>query len=389
MASHILTDAASDTYVESFALKSGEVGGPDARNWSVEKVRLKGGVRDRVDLITVNNGRLRFSVIPTRGMNIWKGECGSTRLGWDSPVKGGPVHPSLVDAQAWGGLGWLDGFDELLARCGLDSFGPPFKVGDRSYTLHGRISNIPAHHVSVHVDDNAPHAITIEGRVLESRLFHTQTELITKITTVPGSNTITVRDEFTNKRDCPSDLQILYHWNFGPPLMEEGSRFSAPVKTLVPRDRAAVEGLAHYNVYGPPAPGSAEMVYLFELLGEGPEGKTLALLRNRGGDKGVALRFSIDQLPGFTLWKNQGGANEGYVTGLEPCSNYPNPKPFEALRKRVRQLAPGETSVAETVLEFAGSAESVAAIEAEIQAIQAKKAPNIYPKPVEPFVSEE
>src|SRR5262249_29573719 len=151
----------------------------------------------------------------------------------------------------------------------------------------------------------------------------------TKISTVPGSNRLTVRDEFTNLRDSPGEMQVLYHWNLGPPFMEEGSQFVAPIKTVVPRDAAAVAGIGHYDIYGPPAPPPAEQVYLFQLLGDGPDGRTLALLRNRAGDKGVVLRFSTTQLPCFTLWKNTGGAHEGYVTGLEPATNYPSPKPFE------------------------------------------------------------
>lgn len=387
MPTYLLTDAGAARYLPKFALTPKDVDAAAGPGWSIAKERLEGGRRDGVDLISVDNGMLSFQVIPTRGMNLWRARLGGLAIGWDSPVRDGPVNPAFVDAQAWGGLGWLDGFDELLARCGLDSFGPPYKDGDRTYTLHGRISNIPAHRVSIHVDEKPPHAITIEGRVIESRLFHTQIELTTKITTVPGSNKITVRDEFTNLRDSPSDLQILYHWNFGPPLMEEGARFVAPWKTVVPRDKAAAEGLGRFDVYGPPSPGSAEMVYFFELIG-GDEGKTLALLRNRKGDAGIALRFSTAQLPGFTLWKNQGGLKEGYVTGLEPGSGYPNPKPYEAARKRVRSLAPGETATAEIVLEVATSAAAVSALEAEIKAITGETNPTIYPKPVEPFASE-
>lgn len=387
MPSYPLTDAARNLYVETFSLTPNDIRADAEPAWSIRKTRLKGGRRDGVDLIEVDNGTLNFSVVPTRGMNLWKGRCGTVRLGWDSPIADGPVHPAFVDAGAWGGLGWLDGFDELLARCGLDSFGPPYEEAGRSYALHGRISNLPAHKVTIHVDDAAPHAITIEGRVIESRLFHTQIEMVTKITTVPGSRSITVRDEFTNLRDSPSDLQILYHWNFGQPLMQEGSRFVAPWKTVVPRDKAATEGLNHFDAYGPPAPGSAEMVYFFELIG-GSEGKTLALLKDRAGESGVALRFSTHELPAFTLWKNQGGSREGYVTGLEPASGYPNAKPFEASRKRVRSLAPGETATAEITLEVADSAEAVAAIEAEIAALRRNVTPIIHPKPVEPFVSE-
>ena len=302
-------------------------------------------------------------------------------------MRDGPVNPSYVDQNAWGGLGWLDGFDEWLARCGLDSFGPPYADGERRYTLHGRISNIPAHRVSVWVDEEPPHAITIEGRVIESRMFQTQIEMVTTITTVPGSRKLTVRDEFTNLSDSPGELQLLYHWNFGAPLIEEGARFAAPLKTIVPRDKAATEGLARFGTYGPPMPGSSEMVYLCELLAD-PNGETLAVVRDRAGTTGVALRFNVRQLPAFTLWKNERGLREGYVTGLEPGTNYPNPKPFEKARHRVRTLAPGETMMSEIVVEVAETADAVAALEEEVRMIQGSTAPTIHPKPVEPFASE-
>ena len=53
--------------------------------WSVEKRRLRGGRREGVDLIVVDNGALRFSIVPTRGMGLWKGWYEGNRLGWDSP----------------------------------------------------------------------------------------------------------------------------------------------------------------------------------------------------------------------------------------------------------------------------------------------------------------
>ena len=45
-------------------------------------------------------------------------------LGWKSPVHG-PVHPNFVPLNEPSGLGWLDGFDELFVRCGLESNGAP------------------------------------------------------------------------------------------------------------------------------------------------------------------------------------------------------------------------------------------------------------------------
>ncbi len=397
MASFTLTDLVAGTWTDIFELDAARIGLASDSAWSVTKRTLRGGRREGVDLIELDNGALSMAIVPTRGMGLWRGRYRGDDLGWTSPIVDGPVNPAFVHLGDRGGLGWLDGFDELLVRCGLENNGAPYEVAlpgpDGSiarhvmHGLHGRIANIPAHHVSVHVDDDPPHAITIEGRVAESTIFLTQVEMTTRITTVPGSNRLVVRDEFVNRSDSPGSMQLLYHWNFGPPYLGEGSEFSAPIEALAPRDPRAVEGLGHWSTYGAPEPGFAEQVYLAHLRGQGPEGRTLALLKAPGGRKAVVLRFQKAQLPCFTLWKNTRGLREGYVTGLEPATNFPNPRPFEEARGRVVPLSPGGSFVAETTLEVLDQAEAIAAVEAEIQAIQAQGPPTIHPKPTEPFTA--
>lgn len=381
MPSFVLTDTTQSLHVGPFGTSAAALGLPAAPNWTVVMKTLRGGRREGVEVIEVDNGVLRFTVLPTRGMGLWKGSYRGLRLGWDSPVTDGPVHPAQVQLDAWGGLGWLDGFDELLARCGLETNGPPFRDGDRAYTLHGRIANLPAHFVAVHIDDAPPHAITVEGHVDESRLFGPRFRLVTRTTTTPGSNKVVVHDEVRNLKDQPVELALLYHWNLGPPFLEEGARFVAPVETITPRTSHAAAGLGHYDVYGPPQPGFSEQVYFFELRGEGAEGRTLALLRDRAGDRGVALRFAKGQLPVFALWKNTGGLADGYVTGLEPGVNLPNPRPFEAAQGRLPKVPPGGHHTAETTLEVIDSAAHVAAIEGEIAAVQGGAPPRINPAP--------
>ena len=48
----------------------------------------------------------------------------TVEVGWQSPVDG-PVHPQFVPLADPSGLGFLDGFDELIVRCGLESNGAP------------------------------------------------------------------------------------------------------------------------------------------------------------------------------------------------------------------------------------------------------------------------
>ena len=49
----------------------------------------------------------------------------------------------------------------------------------------------------------------------------------------------------------------------------------------------------------------------------------------------MSVKFNKRQLPCFTIWKNRQAAIDGYVTGLEPATNYPNPKSFEKQQGRV------------------------------------------------------
>ncbi len=254
MPTYTLTDVSHDVWVEELSVDAGALGLDVTAPWSVSKRRLRGGRRDGVDLIVVDNGALRFSVVPTRGLGLWKGFYQGSYLGWESPIVNGPVHPGLVNLMAGGGLGWLDGFDELMARCGLENNGAPFEVnavgddGSERHTLfglHGRIANIPASYVAVHVDPEEPHEIVVEGHVEEARLFGPQIRMETRYTTRPGSRSVVVRDEFVNLKDQPVDMQILYHWNFGPPFLEEGARFMAPVRTVTratPEPRKASTG---------------------------------------------------------------------------------------------------------------------------------------------------
>ncbi len=86
MPTYTLTDVSHDLWVESIAIRAQDLGLPASHPWSVVKRTLRGGRRDGVDLVQVHNGAFSFSVIPTRGMGLWKGQYQGANVGWDSPV---------------------------------------------------------------------------------------------------------------------------------------------------------------------------------------------------------------------------------------------------------------------------------------------------------------
>ena len=375
----VLTDVDQDVYVDELAISPRDVEGA-ATGFAVRKRRLHGGLREGIDLIEVDNGAFRFSVLPTRGMGLWDAAMGGLRLGWRSPVKG-PVHPAFVRQSEASGLGWLDGFDELLVRCGLESNGAPEfnDNGSVRYGLHGKIANIPAHKVEVAVDGESGQ-ITVTGVVDETRLFFNKLRMTSAYTTTVDRPGLTVTDTITNLSAEPGELELLYHTNFGLPLVDPGSKVVLPVKKLAPRDAAAVGNLAEWDTYGPETPGSAEAVFFFDLAADA-DGWTRAVLKNAAGSQGVSLRFNTNQLPCFTLWKNRQAAADGYVTGLEPAINFPNVRSFEKTEGRVAVLAPGESRTFELSMEALPDASGVQAAERAVAQLQQGAAPKILQQP--------
>ena len=98
-----LTDVSKGIHLEDLALTAEDLGCnvPEAE---IRRSTLRGGLGDGVDVIRVNNGRLSFDVLPTRGMGLWKAWLDGEEIGWQSPVHG-PVHPKYVPLMEPGGLG--------------------------------------------------------------------------------------------------------------------------------------------------------------------------------------------------------------------------------------------------------------------------------------------
>jgi hypothetical protein len=346
----VLTNAHQGIHIDSWALNQREFPLNTASAWGVKKYTLYGGKQEGVDAIEVDNGQLRFVVIPTRGMSVLKIESGDVRLGWDSPVKE-VVHPQFINLESRGGLGWLEGFNEWMVRCGLEWAGHPGRdkfrnhVGDEvemDLTLHGKIGNIPATELEVLIEAGTPPRIHIRGLV-EERMFHgPKLSFWANVSTELGSNSVRFDDTITNQGSHDQEFQIIYHVNFGPPLLEAGSSFAGAIERVTSFNDHSAKSVQEYRDYAGPQPGFIEQVYCLNPLA-GPDGRTELMLQNANGDRGVSLAFPVAQLPCVTLWKNLAAEAEGYVTGIEPGTGFPYTRRLERVGGRVPKLVPNET----------------------------------------------
>ncbi len=331
-----LTDTSTNTWVESFSIDGGPTKSGNLA-WSVRKYTLRGGKQDGVDVVEVNNGRLRFTVVPTRGMNVHELYCGDIRLGWNSPVTE-LVNPLFINPADRGGLGWLDGFNEWMTRCGYEFAGHPGEDDGRLLSLHGKASNLPASKVEVFLKGNRLH---VRGRVEEKMFKFVNLEMVTDISTELGSTSVCFDDTLTNLGSNPQEFEIIYHANYGEPLLEKGSRFLAPIKSVTPFDERAAGEMKDLHVYYAPTKDYGETVYCME-LNAGADGRTTVMLHNSDSSRGVAMSYNVDSLPFFTLWKNTDVGEKGYVTGLEPGSGYPYNRSVERERGRLTKIPAGK-----------------------------------------------
>ena len=318
--------------------------------WSVDRRILRGGKQEGVEILTLNNGKLQIQIIPTRGMGILDVQMDGVRLGWNSPVKE-VVHPSHIDLESRGGLGWLEGFNEWMVRCGLEFAGHPGtdqfinNTGDPAtldLTLHGKIQNIPASSYEIIVDREPPHRIRIRGTVYESFFYGPKLKLVTEVSTIPGSESFQISDKLTNQGASPQEFQLIYHGNYGSSILEKGAMVYAPASSVTPMNANAARSLDSWNTYLGPTKGYVEQVYLLEPLGD-ENSSTMALLVNQDADLATSVRWNVTDLPYLTIWKNTAAVEDGYVTGIEPATGFPFNRLVERKYGRVPKLGAGET----------------------------------------------
>ncbi|MGD8786070.1 MAG: DUF4432 family protein [Phycisphaerales bacterium] len=376
----VLTDVEKNIYRESLNLTSSDITPDCPVSWSVRKYVLHGGKQEGVELVEVDNGKFSLTIVPTRGMSIQQVLMDDLRLGWDSPVKG-LVHPKYINLNMRRGLGWLEGFNEYMVRCGLEFFGGPGtdefvdntgKKAKMYLTLHGRIGNTPASQVEVVIERQKPYSIRVRGRVDETSMHGPKLELWTEVITIPGSGTFRISDKVTNRSAVEQEFGILYHANYGTPLMEKGAQFIAPVFKVSPINEHSASDISTYNIYRAPMDDFAEQVYCLRLWAD-ENNQTKVMLRNAAADKAVSMAFSTSQLPYFTLWKNPVVYEDGYVTGLEPGTGFPHNRAIERVFDRVPKLAPHQSRLFTIDFTLHLGREQIEAVAREIADIQASR----------------
>lgn len=303
----------------------------------IELGELSDGSERGVRVADVRSGSgLGFTVLLERGMDIGPATYKGLPLAWISPT--GFRHPMYYDPH---NSQWLRSFGAgLLTGCGLTSAGAAGEDDGEPLGLHGRLSNLPARHISINETwEGDECSFQVEGEMRQARVFGENLRMKRRILTRLGNSCISIRDVVENLGSTSSPLMLLYHINLGFPLLDENCELVAEAHPVEPRDPAAKPGLQEWMHFQKPTPGTSEEIFHHDLPAD-KDGWASIQLVNSSRKLGLRVRFQKETLPNLVQWKMMGEGT--YVLGLEPANCRTDGRSQERTHGTLQILEPNE-----------------------------------------------
>jgi hypothetical protein len=310
----------------------------------IETSVLDNGPARGTRIAWINTGTgLRYKVAIDRCLDIVDAFYNQHSLAWIS--HGGLTVPR-PDANS--GMEWLYSFaGGLLTTCGLSHIGGPESDEREQRGIHGRISNLQAEVESIIQPDPACGRMdmSITAVVKESKVFGPNLELRRTLSSTLGKAEIIVHDEVVNRGNTPSPHMILYHCNFGWPLVDEGA-------DIIYRGECVSRGMDFDNkIFNDKHPykkcckpleshkGCGEACGFVDVRAD-KKGMCQVGLVNRKLPLAMVMRYPKKQLPCLANWQHFGQGE--YVCALEPGTNPPTGQNKARQQKNLIILKPGE-----------------------------------------------
>lgn len=310
----------------------------------IETSVLDNGNGRGVRIAWINTGAgLRFKVILDRAMDIADASYNQYNLSWVSRL--GVIAPQpLADR----GIDWLKNFSGgLLVTCGLSHIGGPEEDVHGQRGLHDRISNSLAEIVQIKQPDinRGDREMFITGIIKQGYPLHANLELKRTIRCYLGEPTLYIEDEVINVGNVDAPHMLLYHFNFGWPLVDEGARLLWKglwnAREQGDNNKIFKEGIDFKTCPAPRADhsGSGEEAAIIDVEAD-EQGYSTCGIYNPQLELALQLKFQKDQLPWLTNWQHWGKGE--YVTGLEPGTNPPFGQQHARVQNQLIMLKPGE-----------------------------------------------
>lgn len=303
---------------------------------SIRQVELQDGAERGVRALVFSTGAgLDFWVLQDRSMDIgllsWRG----TPLAWHHPD--GFADPALRPSSSDAGRGVQRALGGFLVTCGLDNVRQP--RGD--LPLHGSLPFTPARLISSFEDWSSPTpALIAEGEIVSAHLGKSCYRMRRRIEAPIAGSSLTIKDWVENIGPNEAELMILYHMNFGFPVVAPGTTVSLN-HSPVPFKDPITSGCAKTDLEADCRPSA------------GTNGRfQVDLHRDASGPwPGIHVRLSgeASALPYMQFWRDPRPRRN--VLAIEPANCDRN---SDGTSGPGTTLAPGEVWTSTLQIEFSG-----------------------------------
>jgi hypothetical protein len=252
---------------------------------------------------------LSFSITPDRCLDLYDFSYKGVNLAFHS--KNGLGASAFLPLAGEFFSDWRGG---MLATCGLDNVGGAAQADELNvFPIHGRIGSRAVEQFGSDArweDDD--YVLRLSGVVRESRLYGRSLELRRQIETSLYSTEVTITDTITNLTDAPEPVFLLYHFNFGYPLLDEDALYFGP--SAQTNDYSKSGDVDHHHMHAP-VDGLPQQTFCHV---PHTKGIVTAGLYQPKLELSAYLRYDTASLPYLLEWKCL--KSHDYVLAIEPAN---------------------------------------------------------------------
>lgn len=303
----------------------------------IRESRLVRGRGEGIEIAEFYNAAgLRFGVVPDRCMDIFDLSYKGVNFSFQS--KNGLTSPMAFDpGEGEFANQWPAG---MLVTCGLDNVGDESSKNE-NLPAHGRISHVPARNFGTETYWNGDrYLLRAIGEVHQTKMYSRHLSIRRTIETALDEKKLTIHDVITNFEAEDEPYMILYHFNFGYPLMQADSLVQFSKSSVSPMNEISTDPVHLME----PVDGRGEELFFRTDLGS----RACGVIYNEHLELGAYIAFDTANLPNCLEWKNM--KSHDYVLAIEPC-NTCGLNRIEAMEQEKIAVLPAYSS-AENIIEF-------------------------------------
>ncbi|MEA5003320.1 MAG: aldose 1-epimerase family protein [Christensenella sp.] len=340
--------------------------GHDYQTFGVRSEMLLDGKETGVKLLRLKNGaQLQAEVLCDRGLSLGEVTYKGINLSFLSHT--GVVAPTYYVENGKDGF-YKNFFGGMMMSCGMTHMGAPCDDAGKSLGLHGPMPCTPAEEVCACVEDKSGTVpeIVVRGKLRQSEVYAEHLMCERTIRLKYGENKISIHDDIKNEGFEKQPFMLLYHFNFGYPLISEHTKVFLAEQECTPRDEIAKNGFDTRYRMDAPGAGRPEECYFCRLRGDADDNTTV-VVENEALGLAAALKYNTLQLPFMTEWKSMMAGD--YALGVNPGVYTPMGRAHARKNGMLLYIEPDEVKSFDFELSVSDDASGIKALRDAVNAL--------------------